>query len=293
MAEPDILRTSVALVGPGRAGRAFARSWLEAGGRIGAVIVRTPGAAPRLGDAPVVGADAPDFPRTDLVVIAVPDDAVASVADALAPRLPCRYAFHLSGALGSSALAPFASRGALIASVHPVRPFTGAEHEDWRGAFVAVEGGAEAVAAAGRLASALGARPYRLPAENRSLYHAAATLAAGGTAAVVSVAVRGWVAAGLPEDVARETLAALASRAADAVGRQPFAGAFTGAVARRDAGTVRSHLAALGADPEMLALYRSLAEEILRRTDGAGREEEIRSILRAPPSPAREGSLSS
>ena len=68
----------------------------------------------------------------------------------------------------------------------------------WTGAFVAVEGDAEAAAEGERIALALGARPYRLAATDRALYHAAATLAAGGTAALVSIATRGWVAAGIP-----------------------------------------------------------------------------------------------
>ncbi|HEY1435143.1 MAG TPA: DUF2520 domain-containing protein, partial [Thermoanaerobaculia bacterium] len=94
-----------------------------------------------------------------------------------------------------------------------------------------------------------------------------------------SLAVRGWVAAGIPETIARQTLAALASRAAAAVAERPFADAFTGAVARRDAGTVRRHLEALAGHQDALDVYRALAEETLRRTSGAGREDEIRRML--------------
>ena len=106
-------------------------------------------------------------------------------------------------------------------------------------------------------------------------------------------AVRNWVAIGIPEDVARETLAGLSSRAAAAIAARAFAEAFTGAIARRDAGTVRGHVAALSGEPETLALYRALAEETLARTAGAGREEEIRAILRATvPSPDRNPTTS-
>lgn len=278
--DADILANRVALVGPGRAGRAFARSWTSAGGRIASVVGHKPQESGDISGLPVLSVETSAFEPCDVVVLAVPDDAVSSVATRLAGRLPCRYALHLSGALGSEALAPFASTGAEVASLHPVRPFTGAPDEDWRGAFAAVEGQPRAVAIAEAIAEAVGAHPHRLAPGNRSLYHAGATLAAGGAAAVVSIAVRGWVAAGIPEDVARETLAGLASRATAAVARRSFSQAFTGAVARRDAGTVRAHVDALADDPRMLALYRMLAEEILHRTDGVGREEEIRAILR-------------
>lgn len=230
---------------------------------------------------PVLSMESGPFEPCDVIVLAVPDDAITVVAAGLAARIACRFALHLSGAVGSEALAPFAELRAETASVHPVRPFTGARDEDWRGAFVAVEGRPGAVAIAEAIAVAVGARPHRIAPDDRPLYHASATLAAGGAAAVVSIAVRGWVAAGIPEDVARDTLAGLAARATAAVGNRRFAQAFTGAVARRDAGTVRAHVQALAADPRTLSLYRTLAEEILRRTDGAGRETEIRDLLRA------------
>lgn len=279
MAGTDVLESRVALVGPGRAGRAFARSWMNAGGRIATVVGRKPLASSDVSGLPVLSVETSAFEPCDVVVLAVPDDAISSVATRLAGKLPCRYALHLSGAIGSEALAPFARNGAEVASLHPVRPFTGAGDEDWRGAFAAVEGQPRAVAVAESIAAAVGAHPHRLASGNRSLYHASATLAAGGAAAVVSIAVRGWVAAGIPEDVARETLAGLASRATAAVAARSFSQAFTGAVARRDAGTVRAHVDALADDPRTLALYRVLAEEILRRSDGVGREPEIRAIL--------------
>ncbi|HYX21308.1 MAG TPA: DUF2520 domain-containing protein [Thermoanaerobaculia bacterium] len=277
---PDVLNEPLGLVGPGRAGRAFARSWTQAGGRIGWVLGRTRRATD-LGTATVFAPDAERFPPAGLVVLAVPDDAVRDVAEEIASRVLCHFAFHLAGALGSDALDAFRRRGSAVASFHPVRPFVGASDEDLRGALVAVEGDPEAVEAGLALAARLGALPYRLAATDRGRYHAAATLAAGGTAAIVSVAVRNWVAIGIPEDVARETLAGLSSRAAAAIAARAFAEAFTGAVARRDAGTVRGHVAALAREPETLALYRALAEETLARTAGAGREEEIRAILRA------------
>jgi len=276
----SILTCSVALVGPGRAGCAFARSWKNAGGRLAWVVARNPESAAALGAEAIYSPEAPRLPPCDIAVLAVPDDAIRSVAGALAGRVSCRTAFHLSGAVGSEAIASLRRDGTTVGSLHPVRPFTGAADDDWRGAFVAVEGDDASAEQGERLATAVGARPYRLASTDRSLYHASATLAAGGTAAVVAIAVRGWVAAGIPEAIARETLAGLASRAATAAAQRPFAAAFTGAVARRDAGTVRGHVAALARLPEVLALYRVLAEETLRRTPDAGREEEIRKILR-------------
>ncbi len=283
MRSPDILQSAVGLVGPGRAGSAFARSWRSAGGSLHWVISRRPAGTPPFGAEELLSPEAPRLPPCDIVVIAVPDDAIAAVAAGLSDRLACRAAFHLSGAVGSEAIACLRSAGTEIASLHPVHPFTGDADESWAGVFVAIEGDEGAAAVAERVVAAVGAQAYRLKATDRALYHASATLAAGGAAALVSVATRGWVAAGVPEDLARRTLGALASRAAAAAAARPFSDAFTGAIARRDAGTVRSHVAALAPHPDALALYLALAEETLSRTSGAGRDEEIRKILGAIP----------
>ena len=271
---------TLVLAGPGRAGRAFARSWLRAGGRITGVLERTPRTDPAIAGAAVLSwEDRAPLPDSDLLALAVSDDAIADCAVRLAPRCRSRLACHFSGALSSALLEPFRGSGASFASLHPVRPFTGAPGEDWAGAFVAVEGEEGACREGEEMLLALGARPHRLGDARKPLYHAAATLAAGGVAAVLSVAVRGWEEAGIPESVAREVLSGLAVRAAQAVGERPFADAFTGAVARRDSGTVRRHAESLAGDGEALRLYAWLAEEVLRRTEGRGREEEIRAIL--------------
>jgi predicted short-subunit dehydrogenase-like oxidoreductase (DUF2520 family) len=290
-----VTESSLTLAGPGRAGRAFLRSWASAGGRVAQVITHSPdssGAAVdvvRFGGAAVRPVGEGRFESTDVLVVAVPDDAIAACAEALAGKLACRFAFHLSGALGADALAPLRSAGAAVASLHPLRPFTGAEGEGWRGALVAVEGDPAAAEQGEAIARALHARPYRLSAEGKPLYHAAASLAAGGTVAVLALAVRACVAAGIPEDVAREALAGLASEATAAAARLPFEQALTGAVARRDVGTVRVHARSLAGVKDALALYRTLTEQILAATPGRGKEEEIRAVLREAEGPASAG----
>ncbi len=287
----SVVDSSLTLAGPGRAGRAFLRSWASAGGRAAQIITRTPAKVNAWSDgsAAVRAFGDASFDATDLLILAVPDDAIAACAEALAGRLRCAFAFHLSGALGADALSPLRRAGASVASLHPLRPFTGSEGEGWRDALVAVEGDPAAAERGEAIARALHSRPYRLSAEGKPLYHAAASLAAGGTVGVLVLAVRACVAAGIPEAVAREALAGLASEATAAAGRLPFEQALTGAVTRRDVGTVRVHARSLAGVPDALALYRILAEQILAATPGRGKEEEIRSVLREAEEPSRPG----
>ena len=277
-----MLASSLSLVGPGRAGKAFARSWIAAGGNLSEVIARDPS---RAGDgARDIGVGTPrglEEPHADcdILVLAVPDDAIAPAARALAGRLRCRAAFHFSGALAAAALEPLGGSGAAVGSLHPLRVFTGASGETWGGAFVAIEGDNDAVRIGENMVRAVGGRARRIASEAKPLYHAAATLAAGGTAAVVSLATRAWERAGIPEEEARPALAGLAARAAEAAASRGFEEAFTGPVARRDIGTVRAHRDALAALPDAGRLYALLAAETLRRTPGRGREEDILTLI--------------
>ena len=278
----EILRSSVSLVGPGRAGRALARSWISAGGRLGEVIARDLSRA-RDGARDIGGGNprALDEPHAacDILVLAVPDDAIARAARALAGRLRCRAAFHVSGALSAAELETLGSSGAALGSLHPLRAFTGASGETWRDAFVAMEGDADAMDIGEDLVRAIGGRPRRIAPEAKPLYHAAATLAAGGTVALVSFAARAWQEAGIPEEEARPALADLAARAAKAAASHGFEEAFTGPVARRDIGTLEAHRDALAALPDAARLYALLAAETLRRTLGKGKEDEISTLI--------------
>lgn len=280
----DVAGATIALVGVGRAGRAFARSWTMAGGSI-VLVARDPAAARafarRLSRAKVRslgGRDAGSI-AGDVLVLAVPDDAISPLARRLAGRVAARFAFHFSGALGSAELAPLRSGGAKLGSLHPLRAFSGAPAESWQGVFVAVEGDDDAATAAMRMCRRIGARPRRLATSGKPLYHAAATLAAGGAASLVSIATKLWREAGFPEAEGRKALAGLAAGAVDAVGRLAFERALTGPVARRDVETVRLHCRALEPWPEIGELYALLARETLRRTGGRGREREIAAAL--------------
>ena len=272
---------SLTLIGPGRAGRAFARTWLASGGRVDNVLARTEASA-RAGAAALgsgrPGALAASSFASAVLVLAVSDDAVSEAARLAAGRGTCGLAFHLSGVLPAEVLAPLRRNATAVGSMHPLRAFTGAPDETLAGAFVAVEGDDAACDAAAGFARLLGAHAHRIPPGAKALYHAGATLAAGGAVALVAAAARAWSLAGIGEENSRSALAALAARAVAAAELHPFDEALTGPIARRDLGTVRSHRDALAGQPELLRLYALLAEETLARTPGRGREEELRAI---------------
>jgi predicted short-subunit dehydrogenase-like oxidoreductase (DUF2520 family) len=212
----------------------------------------------------------------DVVVLAVPDGAIGSLAGELAAEgaVQRRHAvLHLSGLRDRRALAPLDGTGAALGSLHPLQtvsdPATAAAR--FAGAYAGVEGDERALAAAEALAASLHMTPVRIPAEAKAAYHAGAAFAANYTTALVAVAERLAVDAGIHPDVARRLYLPLIRGAAANLEAGPAA-ALTGPVRRGDVETVMAHLAALG--PADRELYLLLAREALRLAREAGLAED-------------------
>ena len=180
-----------------------------------------------------------------LVLLCVPDTAIAEVARALSPG---PLVAHVSGATPLSALDPHVRRF----SVHPLQTFTrsrGAEQLD--GAWAAVTAETEETRAAGLwLAETLGLRPFELADSARTLYHAGAVFASNYVVTLHRAASLLFESAGAPPDA----LVPLMSRTIE----NDFE--LTGPISRGDWATVEAHRAAIrAAHPELEQLYETLA----------------------------------
>lgn len=218
------------------------------------------------------GPRGPALGEADAVVLAVPDGAIESLAAELALEggIARRHAvLHLSGLRDRGALAPLQGTGAALGSFHPLQtisdPTTAAAR--FAGAFAGIEGDERALQAAESLARSLRMIPVRIPSEAKPAYHAGATFAANYITALVSVAERLAIEAGIQSDVARRLYLPLVQGAAANLEAGPVA-ALTGPVRRGDVETVAAHLAALG--PSDRQLYVLLAREALRLAREAG-----------------------
>jgi predicted short-subunit dehydrogenase-like oxidoreductase (DUF2520 family) len=211
---------SVTIIGSGRVGSAVAARLRERG----------------------VGVE----PEAGLVVICVPDDAIAEVAAGV-PLGP--WVAHVSGATSLAALEPHVRRF----SVHPLQTFTRARGpEQLDGAWAAVTAETDEARAAGRwLAETLRLRPFELDDAARPLYHAGAAIASNYLVTLHAVASDLFRAAGAPP----EALVPLMQRT--------IVNGFelTGPIERGDWETVEAHRRAIrAARPELEPLYDVLAE---------------------------------
>src|SRR5512133_209465 len=182
----------------------------------------------------------------DLVVLCVPDDAIADVAAGV-PVGP--WVAHVSGATSLAGLEPHRRRF----SVHPLQTFTRARGpEQFDGAWAAVTAETEEARAAGRwLAATLGLRPFDLDDAARPLYHAGAAIASNYLVTLHAVAADLFRAAGAPP----EALVPLMQRTIE----NGFE--LTGPIERGDWETVEAHRRAIrAARPDLESLYDVLAE---------------------------------
>ena len=182
----------------------------------------------------------------ELVLLCVPDRAIAEVAAALEPG---PWIAHVSGATPLAALDPHERRFGL----HPLQTFTrgrGAEQLD--GAFAAVTAESPEAAEVGTwLARTLGLEPFPLADEKRAAYHAGAAIASNYLVTLRRAAGSLLEAAGAPPE------------ALDPLMRRTIENGFelTGPISRGDWETVGAHIAAIRAErPELEPMYVTLAE---------------------------------
>jgi predicted short-subunit dehydrogenase-like oxidoreductase (DUF2520 family) len=195
----------------------------------------------------------------DVLFVAVPDDALAEVDAALATcsALP-PLVVHLSGARGTEALARTGAR-TTVGTFHPLASLDGT-HPIPSGTLVAIDAThARARAALVKLAKRCKLVPALVPSDKRARYHAGAVVSANLAVALLQRGVELLVQSGVPEELARVSLARLLRSQADNAIAHPLSRALTGPIARGDAGTVKRHVKELAHDHEVLALYRALS----------------------------------
>jgi predicted short-subunit dehydrogenase-like oxidoreductase (DUF2520 family) len=211
----------------------------------------------------------PDLALADIYLIATPDDQIASCCNHLVDGglvRPGTVVFHCSGALPSSILAPAASCGALIASIHPVRSFASPEKValSFTGTWCGVEGDTAALALLRPLFASIGAKLVDIDPTAKTVYHAAAVFACNYLVTLLDIAVQAYGHAGIPEEVAMQMMAPLVQKTVEQAFAAGTAAALSGPIARGDVETVEKQQAAVSAwDGDKGALYALLAKETL------------------------------
>jgi pantoate--beta-alanine ligase len=191
----------------------------------------------------------------ELVLLCVPDRAIAEVASEIAPG---PWVAHVSGATPLAALDPHQRRFGM----HPLQSFSKAlGPEQLDGAWAAVTAESEPGHAVGFwLAETLGLRPFELDDASRAAYHAGAVIASNYLVTLRRAAGSLLEAAGAPPEALGPLMRGVIETGFE----------LTGPIARGDWKTVERHLAVIRDErPELEEVYLVLAAETAKI---AGRE---------------------
>ncbi|WP_438486655.1 DUF2520 domain-containing protein [Streptomyces sp. S186] len=290
-------RLTVGVVGAGRVGPALAASLQLAGHRPVAVSGVSDASRRRAGEllpgVPLVP-PAEVLARADLVLLTVPDDALADLVSGLAETgavRPGQLLVHTSGRFGTAVLEPATRAGALPLALHPAMTFTGTSVDVQRlaGCPFGVTAPEELRMAAEALVIEMGGEPEWIAESDRPLYHAALAIGANYLVTLVAQAKELLAKAGVraPDRMLGPLLGAAldnALRSGDA--------ALTGPVARGDAGTVAVHVAELRKHaPQAVAGYLAMARMTADRALAHGllKPEPAAELLDVLAGPAPDG----
>jgi predicted short-subunit dehydrogenase-like oxidoreductase (DUF2520 family) len=254
----------VGIVGAGRVGAVLGAALNAAGHRVVAAAAVSAASRDRvarlLPGAAVRPADEVARAATDLLLLAVPDDALGGVVAGLSATgalPPGQIVAHTSGAHGLAVLGEVPGM-----ALHPAMTFTGVDSDLARLPGIAWGVTTRDKALATRLVADLGGVPEWIAEDARPLYHAALAHGANHLVTLVNEAADLLRTAGVEHP--DRLLAPLLHAALDNALRLGDA-ALTGPVSRGDAGTVAKHLARLPADavPGYLALARRTADRAI------------------------------
>ncbi|UJP40909.1 Rossmann-like and DUF2520 domain-containing protein [Cellulomonas palmilytica] len=292
-------RLGVGVVGAGRVGAVLGNALRAAGHPVVGVSAVSQESRDRA-EALLPGVPVLDVPevvrRAELVLLAVPDDALADLVAGLAETGAWQLGqivVHTSGRYGAQVLTPARAAGAIPLALHPAMTFTGTSLDLARlvGCPFAVTAPAAVLPIGQALVMEIGGEPTVLDEDARALYHAALAHGANHLVVLVAQAAQALAAAGVADP--GRMLAPLLEAALDGALRAESPGelaalggasdaragaitALTGPVRRGDAGTVAEHLAVLDAfaarvgAPDVPAAYRALARAADARALSAG-----------------------
>ncbi len=235
----------------------------------------------------------------DVVFLAVPDDAIASVAASVSWSHG-RAAVHCNGAASLDLLQSAASAGAEVGVFHPLQSFASAEQ-----ARRLMQGSAFRIEASGArlrghlegMALAVGGRPFTLDADP-TLYHVSAVLASNYLVTLLSLASELWQRMGVPREDGLRALLPLVRGTVENLERVGIPAALTGPIARGDAGTIGRHLDALQKlAPQVVPVYKDLALRtvsvaLAKGTIGAEQAQRLEEMLSHADAPAGAQALS-
>jgi predicted short-subunit dehydrogenase-like oxidoreductase (DUF2520 family) len=280
MSMPSQLSSSdfkITLIGSGSLGSAIARSLVAKNYHIVSIISKTLANAQSLAFQLGIKnfsdkiSDIP--PETNLILIAVNDSAILSVAESIShEHLAFRniYAVHFSGALTTDALLPLARKGAITISLHPFQTFSTPKDSRNSDLFKCYFGlqteEVEGIDIGKKIAHDLGGKIMIVQKDAKTLYHIAGVVVSNYLVTISSLASEIFAGFGLSHKDSFKVFAPIITQTMENMKASTDASeSLSGPIARGDVKTIQKHLDELGEQfPHLVPVYSMLAVETVR-----------------------------
>ncbi len=263
----------ISLIGSGKVGTSLARALHEKGYPIISIINRTGTSAIALAKivkCKKVSTYVNDVDKTsDIILIAVSDDALQHVAEELSKvkllQFKKLFIVHTSGVHSSDVLRSAQRKHALTASIHPIQTFPeGRKSVSLRGIYFGIEGSPDALKKAELLVNSLDAHTVTISAELKPLYHIACVFSSSYLVAVIN-GISGIASTLKLKASWTEVFGPLMTSAMENTIKTSAANAITGPVIRGDMSTLSLHLTTLARTaPQFLPMYSVAGIEVAR-----------------------------
>jgi predicted short-subunit dehydrogenase-like oxidoreductase (DUF2520 family) len=263
---------NVSIIGAGRVGTSLGYALSKKGYRIKALSCKTTASAKEskkiIGEGKALIDNNKTAKEGDLVFICLPDEEIARVTKELAGSDVAwldKFVFHCSGLLTSKVLKPLKDKKAFTASFHPIQAFSQkrASLKQFENIYFGLEGCEEALDLSQKIVRQLGGHPLILQAKDKSLYHAACSIASNFFIVLLDMAFFLLEHVGLQEEQAFQTILPLVKGNLHNVKKFNIERSLTGPVIRGERESVRLHLEALRNFPSYYETYVSLAKQAL------------------------------
>ena len=215
-------------------------------------------------------------PETSILFISVPDEEIEHIAISLKKQNILKSGMvvaHTSGLLSSNALDAIRQSDISICSFHPCYSFPENHEGKLNDVYFALEGDEEGCQRLEKLVHFIGGNPFYLPEEDKTLYHAACTMASNHLVALMGL-VQNVLGETSQKDhfyrilpLVRETV-----RNIEQVGVEK---SLTGPILRGDVLTVEKHLEAFKkSSADLISPYIILSRTILKMAKKLGLEQD-------------------
>jgi predicted short-subunit dehydrogenase-like oxidoreductase (DUF2520 family) len=256
-----LLVKELTIIGSGRVAEALALAFIKSGHKIGGIFSRNPDTANKLaqktGSRVLTDLAIPD--TSDMVIMAVPDHAIAEIAGKIRP-LPSTVVAHTSGSTGIDVFPENIPKHGVI---YPLQTFTKDREVNISEVPFFTEASEEVtLGCIDDLVHSLGSQAYHIDSERRRMLHLSAVFVCNFVNhmlyAGISIAERSRIERSLFGPLMHETV-----QKALELGPEE---AQTGPAVRNDISTIEKHIGLLSFSEELMNLYKVVSDSITKQT---------------------------